>query len=500
VKEDPRRVRFAPSPTGSLHLGNARTALFNSLVARQSGGSLILRIEDTDVEREQPGSEAEILEDLRWLGVEWQEGPDIGGPCGPYRQSQRLELYRGYARRLLQAGLAYRCFCSEQTLREDAAARKLTTGQARYAGRCRTIRPEESARREQAGEPFALRFVTHVDPAADPEQSVGFVDRLRGRIHFPVKELGDTVIVRRDGRPTYNFAVVVDDAEMDIDLVLRGDDHLSNTPRQVLLFEALGRRPPEFAHLPMVRGTDGRRLSKRHGAASLGEYRRKGYPSEGVVNALALLGWAPGPDRNLIDPNDLVREFDVDRVTSAPAAFDPAKLDWVCNQHLQRRAGRDVAGEIERRLVEAGMLDRPLDPEWILDVAEMIRPGLSNFAEAPQRCRPLFAAGGEPLSEDGRSALAEEGVGAVVAALAEVARREPPRDVETWRRLKTHVAKSSGKKGKRLFRPMRVTITGEPSGPELDRLVPLIERGHRLCPDRIASVADRAERTLRWLA
>ncbi|HKQ60711.1 MAG TPA: glutamate--tRNA ligase, partial [Candidatus Polarisedimenticolaceae bacterium] len=385
--ERPLRVRFAPSPTGSLHLGNARTALFNWVVARQTGGCFLLRIEDTDREREQEGSEAGILEDLRWLGLTWDEGPEVGGPFAPYRQSERLPRYAAEAERLRAAGRAYRCFCSEEQLERERAAQRASGAAPRYSGRCRRLDPQEAGAREAAGEPFALRFIVQPD-GADPERRVDFQDRLHGRLEFLARELGDPVILRRDGRPTYNFAVVVDDAAMRIDLVLRGDDHLSNTPRQVELYRALGHALPEFAHLPMVRGSDGGRLSKRHGAASVAEYRRLGYPVAGLLNALALLGFAPRSEQNVFGVDELTADFELGRVNRAPATFDPAKLDWICAQHLQRLPAAELATGILERLVAAGLLpeERPAAAAaWGAAAAELLRAGLAHLDQVPER-------------------------------------------------------------------------------------------------------------------
>ncbi len=281
------RLRFAPSPTGHLHVGNARTALFNWLLARGSGGVFLLRIEDTDSERSTAQSEASILEDLRWLGLDWDEGPDVGGPCGPYRQSERQSLYRAHLEHLLERGLAYRCFCSPEQLDAERKA-ALAAGQpARYSGRCRSLQAAEIDRRLAAGERAAMRF------AVPDGRDVVFEDAVRGAVRFSTDVIGDPVIVRSDGTPAYNFAVVVDDALMKVTHVIRGEDHVSNTPRQILLYEALGYAPPTFAHLALVMGPDHSPLSKRHGATSVAEFRAKGYLPEALVNYLALVGWSP---------------------------------------------------------------------------------------------------------------------------------------------------------------------------------------------------------------
>jgi nondiscriminating glutamyl-tRNA synthetase len=361
---------------------------------------------------------------------------------------------------------------------------------------------DEAERRARAGEPFVVRFATRFEAEIDPDASVGFVDRLRGAVEFPLKELGDTVILRRDGRPTYNFAAVVDDAAMEIDLVVRGEDHLSNTPRQVLLYRALGKSVPEFVHLPMVRASDGSRLSKRHGAVSVADYRDQGYPVDGVINALALLGWSPGEDQTLFDPDELLRSFDIDDVSRAPAAFDQARLEWICSQHLLKTPGEKLAVAFHRRLADAGLLPAELPPAaeaWMTDFSELLKKYVSHDAEVPDHAAPVFHDGGRPVTDDAAEVMVGETARAVVRALAEQSGQSPPSDLESWQALKKTVRETTGAKGKGLFQPLRIAITGRSSGPELDQVVSLIEQGHRLFPGSILPVAERARRTLAWL-
>jgi len=492
------RLRFAPSPTGSLHLGNARTALFNWLFARREGGAFVLRIEDTDTEREQEGSEAGIVADLRWLGLDWDEGPDRGGPFGPYRQSERSDSYRAAADRLLASGLAYPCFCTDDVLEADRAAQRAANRPPRYSGRCRAAAADE-ARTRAAREPHAVRFRIPEPSRTAGALTVSFVDRLRGRIEFPLVELGDPVLLRRDGRPTYNFAVVVDDAAMDMTLVLRGDDHLSNTPRQVLLFEALGHAVPEFAHLPMVRGPDGERLSKRHGATSVAECRRNGFPPEAVVNAIALLGWSPPGDRVVYTLEEMKAEFDLARVSRSPGIFDPAKLDWISGQHIHQMPEERVAREVAPYLAAAGRLpDDALarDPAWMRDLGAMLRGAIERFDQAPERTAGLFFAGGWPADAAAREAFAAPAARAVVEGLERRAKDTVPLDRERWKALLDAVKAESGAKGKALFQPIRAALTGSVAGPELDQLVPLAARGASIFPDRIAPIDRRAAKAL----
>src|SRR4051794_18724490 len=324
------RLRFAPSPTGQLHVGNARTALFNWLLARgQRGdetGTFILRIEDTDAERSTRASEDGIARALRWLGLDWDEGPDAGGSHGPYRQSERLPLYQSYAQELLAANLAYYCFCSTEQLEAERQAAVAAGQPVQYSGRCRNLPNDEVSTRIAGGEQAAIRF--RVPEGTD----IVFTDLVRGEVRFQNEIIGDPVIVRADGTPAYNFAVVVDDALMEVTHVIRGEDHLSNTPRQILLYEALGFAPPTFAHLALVMGPDHSPLSKRHGATSIAEFRSKGYLPEALLNYLALIGWSPrGHDDHgaeLLPASELAKRFALEDVGHSAGVFDEEKLAW----------------------------------------------------------------------------------------------------------------------------------------------------------------------------
>jgi nondiscriminating glutamyl-tRNA synthetase len=492
------RLRFAPSPTGSLHLGNARTALFNRLLASASGGTFVLRIEDTDTDREQEGSEEQIFQDLHWLGLNWDEGPEVGGDYGPYRQSERGAGYADAADRLVGARAAYRCFCGAPG---DAAARQaahmLAGGAAGHRDPCRAIERSESARRAAAGEEFAVRFRVPLEDGAG-QASVNFKDRLHGAVSVPLPQIPDAVLIRRDGRPTYNFAVVVDDAAMRIDLVLRGDDHLSNTPLQVLLYRALGAPLPAFAHVPMVLGPDAERLSKRHGATSVGAWRARGVPPEALVNGLALLGWAPSQDRTIVSLDEMAAEFDLDRVGRSAAIFDAVKLDWISSQYVHAMAADRLAAEVACALVSASRLDAgavSLATPWIASVAEFLRPALGRFDQVDAQVEPVFHPGG-PLSEDDRALLAEPKAREVLRILADRLDEAAANDFPDWNTLRDDVAAASGAKGKALFQPIRVALTGRGHGRELDRLWPLIVEGARILPGTVPSARSRVTMTL----
>lgn len=472
------RVRFAPSPTGHLHVGNARTALFNWLLARGRHGIFVLRIEDTDVERSTGASAAAILEDLRWLGLDWDEGPDAGGPYGPYRQSERLHLYADHARRLLDAGAAYYCFCSKDTLDAD---RRDAVAQGRpvlYAGRCRELDPADSARRVAAGEPAALRFRVPRD------REVAFTDAVRGEIRFHTDVIGDPVLVRAEGGPAYNFAVVVDDAMMKTTHVVRGEDHISNTPRQILLYEALGYQTPVFAHLSLVMGSDHTPLSKRHGATSVAEFRGKGYLPEALVNYLALVGWSPGHDEELLPVDELARRFSLDAVGVSAGVFDEAKLAWVNRHYLKTADPIRLAGLVATHFRQAGLAFTPSADAlaFLASAMPMVSESVDRLDQVPSRLGFLFVFSPEATLADGATGaeMRSDGARAVVRALADALQPAPRLDRERFRAVAADVRGRTGQKGRSLFHPIRVALTGRAEGPELDLAVPAIDRGAEL--------------------
>jgi nondiscriminating glutamyl-tRNA synthetase len=487
------RVRFAPSPTGQLHVGNARTALFNWLLAHGKDGTFILRIEDTDAERSTRESEHSILEDLRWLGLDWDEGPDVGGQHGPYRQSERLHLYASYANELMTGGHAYFCFCSPQQLDSERQADLAAGRPPRYHGTCRAIGTEEARRRMDAGERPVIRF------RVPDNTDVTFHDLVRGDVTFNSEQFGDPIIVRSDGRPQYNFAVVVDDALMEISHVVRGEDHISNTPRQILLYQALGFTPPQFAHLSLVMGPDHTPLSKRHGATSVLEFRERGFLPEALVNYLALIGWSPGGDKELLPIQELARRFALEDVGHSAGVFDQEKLAWMNRYYMKEAAPARLAAEAARYFVARGFLKRRTDAatEYLVSVLPMAVGSVDRVEEIPDRLRFLFDF--DPASSIARADVAEildePGAREVIAALPDAIDR-PLIDRETFRAMSTRVKERTGQKGKLLFHPIRVALTGEGGGPELDLAVPAIERGAILPADaglaRIIGCRDRA--------
>ena len=489
------RLRFAPSPTGQLHVGNARTALFNWLMARRHGGTFILRIEDTDVERSTKESERAILEDLRWMGLEWDEGVEASGDKGPYRQTERLDLYRAHARDLIERDHAYYCFCSAETLEADRQAALEAGRPPMYPGTCRRIPATESRRRVEAGEPAVIRL------RVPERREVVFDDIVRGRVRFDTEIIGDPVLVRSDGMPAYNFAVVVDDALMAITHVIRGEDHISNTPRQVLLYEAFGWTPPAFAHVSLVMGPDHSPLSKRHGATSVAEFRARGYLPEALTNYLALLGWSPGEGEELLPLDELARRFRLEDVGHSASVFDVEKLAWANRHYLRVADAGRLAGLAVRYLEQEGWLSEPNQEglAYLARVVPLAAASIDRLDQVPTRLRFLVDYSAErALADEGiRREVGEPGARAVIVALAEELRSGARLlDREAFRAAAARVRERTGQKGKALFHPIRVALTGESEGVELDLAVPAMEAGAGLGDAagirRIAGAKERA--------
>jgi nondiscriminating glutamyl-tRNA synthetase len=496
------RLRFAPSPTGQLHVGNARTALFNWLMARGAGATFVLRIEDTDFARSTKEAEGSAVDDLRWLGLNWDEGPDVGGAHGPYRQSERLHIYRAHAVELMSRGQAYHCFCSEEQLEMDRYQALRNMQPPKYVGRCRNITADQARKRVEAGESAAIRF-----RVPDGNREVAFDDLVRGRVSFMTEVIGDFVLVRSGGVPAYNFAVVSDDALMEISHVIRGEDHISNTPRQLLLYEAFGWRPPRFGHVPMVLGPDHAKLSKRHGATSVDEFRSRGYLPEALANYLALIGWSPGENQELLPLDELARRFRVEDVGTSAGVFDTEKLAWMNRHYLKLASPERLAGMTLTFLERRGWIRDPRsgipDPpnqtatEFLARAVAIAAQSVDHLDQVPARLHFLFdysaaAALGDPAIH-GEATAARR----VIAALAEDAAKSGPLvDKEKFRAMAARVREETGAKGKALFHPIRLALTGEVEGLELDLAVPLIEQGAALPPSAgvrpIFSVADRA--------
>jgi glutamyl-tRNA synthetase len=487
------RVRFAPSPTGFLHVGNARTALFNWLFARQNKGTFVLRIEDTDVERSRAEYEERLVEDLRWMGLDWDEGPDMGGEYGPYRQSERLAIYQSYTQKLLNEGKAYYCFCSAEVLekeREDALARGMMPI---YNGRCRLIPPEDALRRVSAGESAAVRL------RVPDEGIISYDDLVRGHLAFDLKLIGDPVLVRSSGLPAYNYAVVIDDSLMRITHVVRGEDHISNTPRQILTYQALGLELPRFAHLSMVMGMDGTRLSKRHGATAVDQFARDGFLPSGFFNYLALLGWAPPEGREVLAKEELISLFDLRRVSRSAAIFDYEKLHWLNRQHMKKLTAQELARRAFPYLKEVGYLPERMSEAqtlWLERAVEPIIEGVDKFSDLPRKFSLFFDFAPQDMDQEAREILKSETGKRVARLFGEKLRRFSEFNYEVFSAIAGEIKKETGFKGKDLFHPLRVALTARASGLELDKFINLLEEGARLnfpvplknCAQRVAEV------------
>ena len=558
------RVRFAPSPTGLLHVGNARTALYNWLFARRHGGAFILRIEDTDLERSQPRYEHQLIEDLHWLGLDWDEGPegtarthslwgDEHGKYGPYRQSERLKIYARHTERLLKEGKAYPCFCKPEELEAERKSAAAEHRPQAYSGKCRYLSQEQVDEKLRAGKPFAVRLKIEDHPLT-------FHDLVRGEVKFEAEAVSDPVLVRSahggaaglsEGVPVYNYVVTVDDALMEITHVIRGDDHISNTPKQVAIYEALGWRVPEFAHLSTILGADRERLSKRHGATSISTFREMGYLPEALVNYLALLGWgAEDGKTETFTLEELKEAFSLERVTPSPAVFDFDKLNWL-NRHYLKQAAPDrlaalawpyfahrLAGashsqpattvppvmptEVMGTTVDgtgfrengfaagaavaagaaisstqagAAKIPSPL-ASWFERLVTVLVPYVDHLDQLPARAVPIF--GIDPViaraNEENASILAAETSRLVLTELAKRVHANTgpvtPAAFKTWL---NEIKSETGIKGPALFHPVRIALTGTHSGPDFDKIIPLIEEGAALGLG-MRSVRERIDR------
>jgi len=482
------RVRYAPSPTGHLHIGNARTAIFNYLFARHHGGDFIIRIEDTDVKRNVAGGEENQLTYLKWLGVDWDESIDREGDYGPYRQTERLDIYRKYWSELLDQGLAYRCYCNEEELereREEQTARGETP---RYSGKCRHLTAEDRARLEAEGRVPSVRFVV-------PQgKTYAFDDLVKGTISFQSDDFGDFVIVKKDGIPTYNYAVALDDHLMAITHVLRGEDHITNTPRQLMVYEAHGWEPPVFGHMTLIVNENRKKLSKRDESIVqfIEQYDALGYLPEALLNFITLLGWSPEGEEEIFPRERLIEIFDADRLSKSPAVFDTAKLNWL-NQHYLKAAPAERVVELcLPHLKAAGRLPQePSEAElaWAAALVALYRDHLRYGAEIVP-LSDLFFKDEVELEEEGRAVLAEENVPALLAAFARQieALGEEGFAVDAIKAAIKAVQTETGAKGKGLFMPIRVALTGQTHGPDLNGSIWLLGRAKVLA--RLKAAAE----------
>jgi len=468
------RVRFAPSPTGYLHVGGARTALFNWLYARRHGGVFVLRIEDTDVERSSADMVTGILDGLRWLGLDWDEGPETGGPHAPYFQSGRLHRYREAAARLVEQGRAYYCFCAPDLLREEREKAEARGEAWQYDRACLALDPARVAELIGSGAPRAVRFKV-------PAGRLAFDDAVHGPIEFDSANIEDFVIVRSDGHPTYHLSVVVDDVDMGITLIIRGDDHISNTPKHVLLFEALESPVPRVAHVPLILGADKKRLSKRHGATSVTEYRNQGYLPAAMVNFLALLGWSPGDDRELMSRAELIESFTLEGISGGNAVFNTEKLDWMNGQYIGRMTTAELALAVRPLLAAIGLETQPVvtDEQAFGRLLELLRPRAKRLTDFVEQAQPLLhePAEYEPAAE---KHLSVPGLADHLEALANVLRTVEPFTESAAEAALRGVASERNVKAGALIHATRVAVTGRTASPGLFEVLVLLGRERTL--------------------
>ncbi|MGV3464456.1 MAG: glutamate--tRNA ligase [Heyndrickxia sp.] len=480
------RVRYAPSPTGHLHIGNARTALFNYLFARNKGGTFIIRIEDTDTKRNIEGGEQSQLKYLKWLGMDWDESVDKEGKYGPYRQSERNHIYQTYYNQLLENGQAYKCYCTEEELeaeREEQLARGETP---QYSGKCRHLTKEDQERLEKEGRKPSIRFLV-------PKGKVyTFHDMVKDEVSFESDGIGDFVIIKKDGIPTYNFAVAVDDYLMEISHVLRGDDHISNTPKQLMIYEAFGWKAPIFGHMTLIVNESRKKLSKRDESIIqfIEQYEELGYLPEALFNFIALLGWSPQGEEEIYSKEEFIKLFDADRLSKSPALFDKQKLAWMNNQYM-KKVDLDKAVELSLpHLVKAGRVPSDLTEEesaWVRNLVSLYQDQMSYGAEIV-KLSELFFKEDIAYEEEAKAVLAEEQVPEVLRAfLAEINALEVF-EAEYINKAIKAVQKSTGHKGKKLFMPIRAAVSGQVHGPDLPKAIQLL--GKQKIINRIQSILD----------
>jgi nondiscriminating glutamyl-tRNA synthetase len=460
------RVRFAPAPTGLLHIGNARTALFNFLFAKRHQGTFVLRIEDTDIERSTEPSIDRIIEDLKWLGISWDEGPDRDGSNGPYRQSQRVSIYQEFANRLFQEGKSYKCFCSEERL-EKLRKEQLSKGKMpRYDGRCRSLSEEEIAKMESSGLQSVLRFHVGGGP-------ILFEDLIHEKMNFDSAGIGDFIIVRSDGMAAYNFACVLDDHLMAITHVIRGEDHLSNTPRQILLYQALSWQPPTFAHHPLILGPDRAPLSKRHGATAISQYREEGFLPEALQNYLVLLGWTPPSGEEILSLQKMVEDFSIQAVSRSAPIYNRKKLEWLNSFYIREKEEPQLSEILIPYLRKAGLRIDQMDRPWLNQISGVLKENLVILSQVEEYLgiffdeKFFFEEGAKTILLDPRN---RETLRSVLSIL------EDPSEITSDGQISllAQLEKKTKRKGKDLYAPLRAAVTGKTKGPELVKTLPLL--------------------------
>lgn len=467
------KVRFAPSPTGPFHIGGARSALFNWLVARHADGTFLVRIEDTDLKRSTKESEENIKDSLKWLGMNWDEGIDVGGPHGPYRQTERLDLYKKEVQRLLDEGKAYYCYCSAEELEKSRKA-QLDAGKTPiYDEHCRHLTEEEKARYEAEGRKPVVRLKVRKDGV------FAFDDMVRGHVEFQAAGVGDFIIMKSDGIPVYNFAVVIDDAFMEVTHVIRAEEHLSNTPRQLAIYEALGYKPPKFGHISLILGEDHKKMSKRHGATSVTEYRNMGYLPEAVVNYLALLGWTPKGEQEIFTEEELIKQFSMKRVSSNDAVFDINKLNWINFQYMKKLDADQLYALIVPFLVKAGYVEESVTEEkkdWLKKVIWFMKDHIYFAGQAAEELKFFFEDMPALTDEAILSIMKAETSGQLLRAFIEDLKVLPSFDQDSIKKCFNACMKAQGIKGKAAYEPTRIALTGVTQGPGMFEMMELFGR------------------------
>lgn len=467
------KVRFAPSPTGPFHIGGARSALFNWLVARHADGTFLVRIEDTDLKRSTKESEENIKDSLKWLGMNWDEGIDVGGPHGPYRQTERLDLYKKEVQRLLDEGKAYYCYCSAEELEKSRKA-QLDAGKTPiYDEHCRHLTEEEKARYEAEGRKPVVRLKVRKDGV------FAFDDMVRGHVEFQAAGVGDFIIMKSDGIPVYNFAVVIDDAFMEVTHVIRAEEHLSNTPRQLAIYEALGYKPPKFGHISLILGEDHKKMSKRHGATSVTEYRNMGYLPEAVVNYLALLGWTPKGEQEIFTEEELIKQFSMKRVSSNDAVFDINKLNWINFQYMKKLDADQLYALIFPFLVKAGYVEESVTEEkkdWLKKVIWFMKDHIYFAGQAAEELKFFFEDMPALTDEAILSIMKAETSGKLLKAFIEDLKALETFDQAEIKKCFNACMKAQGIKGKAAYEPTRIALTGVTQGPGMFEMMELFGR------------------------
>lgn len=466
------RVRFAPSPTGPFHIGGARSALFNWLFAKKyPDGKFVLRIEDTDRVRSSKESEENIKEALKWLGLNWDEGVDAGGDYGPYHQMERLDIYKKYAQKLLDEGKAYYCYCTEEEIEAERKALLKENKMPIYQGHCRHLTPEQIAKYKSEGRKPTIRFRTVQN------ETVEFEDMVRGHMEFDSNGIGDFVIVKADGIPVYNFAVVIDDALMKITHIIRAEEHLSNTPRQVVLYHALGFKVPTFAHISLILGKDHTKMSKRHGATSVEQYKKLGYLPEALINFLALLGWSPQGEQEIFSTDELIKSFSMEHVAKNPAVFDIDKLNWLNAQYMKKLSAEQITMMAIPHLVEKGYLQGTLptaEMAKLVHFTEIIRDHLSYGAQYLDFADLYFNDDIKIEDDAAKEVLTDETVPAVVNLFKEKLAAVKTFDAEHIQPIFKQVTKELKVSGKKVYMPLRIALTGQMHGPDLAGIIEVI--------------------------